>query len=235
MENLNLTLIKIITHCSDVKTFRLRLDKEVERKPGQYLILTLNIKGTDVPKALSISSSPTEKGYIEFTKKLTGSDFSQTLNRLEIGTSCPIRLPMGKFTFTGEYPRVAFLSGGIGITPIRSISKYATDKKLSSSLIVLYSSRTPDYLIFKDDFSSMQRKNKNLKIVYTLTNCGDDIPGCRKGQINEDMIRQEIPDYRQRKFYMCGPPGMVDAMRKLLIDKLQTGQENIITEDFLGY
>ena len=235
MENLNLKLIKIVSHCPDVKTFRFGLTEDIVYKPGQYLILTLNIGGKDIPKAFSISSSPTEKGYIEFTKKITDSEFSKALADLAIGGSYSLRLPMGNFTFQGEFSKATFLSGGIGITPIRSILKYAADKKLSSSLVLLYSSRTPDYLIFKNDLSAMQKENKNIKVVYTLTDCEEGVPGCRSGYIDEGMVRQEVPDYQERKFFICGPPGMVDAMRKMLIGKVKIPEAGIILENFAGY
>ena len=235
MENLKLELIEIVTHCCDVKTFRFELGKDLLFKPGQYLILTLNVLGKDVSKALSISNSPTEKGIIQFTKKLSSSDFSNRLNQLKIGEICSMRLPMGKFIFDGQYPKVAFLSGGIGITPIRSIFKYAADTYLGSSLVLLYSSRTPEYLIFKNDLTLMQAAHQNLKVVYTLTDCNEEVEDCRVGYIDPDMVRQEIPDYMDRVFFICGPPGMVDGMRSMLLNKLSVPQNNIIIEDFLGY
>lgn len=235
MEEFKLELIEIITHCCDVKTFHFALGEDMHFRPGQYLILTLNINGKSVSKPFSISNSPTEKGYIEFTKKLTESEFSKSLNKLEIGQSYSIRLPSGKFTFEGEFKKCAFLSGGIGITPIRSIFKYATDKKLSSSLILLYSSRTPEYLIFKNDFAIMQKENKNIKVVYTLTHCDEKIAGCRVGFIDEEMIKEEVSDYAERKFFICGPPQMVSDMRIMLLDKLSVLETDIFTEDFIGY
>ncbi len=235
MENLKLRLSEIITHCCDVKTFRFELDRPVPYRPGQYLILTLPVAGKDVPKAFSISSSPTEEGYIEFTKKLTESGFSKALNALTVGASCAIRLPIGKFTFEGEYPAVAFLSGGIGITPIRSIFKYAADKHLSSSMVLLYSSRTPEYLIFRHDFAQMQKLNERLRVVYTLTHCEEKVAGCRVGYIDDEMVRREIPDHAERVFYICGPPGMVEAMKTMLREKLMLPDSQIRTEDFIGY
>ena len=235
MEDVKLELIEIITHCCDVKTFRFELKNEIPYKPGQYLIFTLNINGKDIPKAFSISSSPTEKGYIEFTKKLTDSDYSKALDQLTVGLKYAVRLPLGKFTFQGEHHKVAFLSGGIGVTPIRSIFKYATDKGLSSDIILLYSSRTPEYLTFRNDFALMQKTNKNLKIVYTLTNCSEKVEGCHIGTIDDHLVKLEISDYPERIFYICGPPGMVSALRTMLIGKLSVLPEKIITEDFLGY
>jgi len=235
VENLKLELIEVITHCCDVKTFRFELKSDVAYQPGQYLVLTLNLDGKLVSKAFSISSSPTEKGYIEFTKKISDSLFSRSLNSLEIGREYDIRMPMGKFVFDPDCKKAAFLSGGIGITPIRSIFKYATDSGAGSDMVLLYSSRTPEYLIFKNDFTIMQRLNKNLKIIYTLTGCNEKIEGCRIGYIDEDLVKSEIRDYFERVFYICGPPAMVGAMRGMLKDKLLIPPGNIVTEDFIGY
>ncbi|HQP92316.1 MAG TPA: FAD-dependent oxidoreductase, partial [Candidatus Omnitrophota bacterium] len=124
---------------------------------------------------------------------------------------------------------------GIGITPIRSIFKYVTDAKVDSSMVLLYSSQTPEYLIFRSDFSEMQKTNHNLKIVYTLTGCKEEVEGCRIGYINDLLIKDEIPDYKDRIFFICGPPGMVAAMKSILMDKLALSQTQIVTEDFLGY
>ncbi|MFH0877936.1 MAG: FAD-dependent oxidoreductase [Candidatus Omnitrophota bacterium] len=160
-ERLNCQLTEIITHCCDVKTFRFALERDIAFEPGQYLTLMLPVEGKAVTKVFSISNSPIEKGYVQFTKKISSSGFSKALLELKISQRFDLNLPMGKFTFTGEYPKVAFLSGGIGITPIRSIFKYATDTELASNLILLYSSRTPEYLIFRNDFDLMQKANQN--------------------------------------------------------------------------
>ncbi|MDD5019699.1 MAG: FAD-dependent oxidoreductase [Candidatus Omnitrophica bacterium] len=235
MQNYQLELIEIATHCCDVKTFRFALEDEVTYLPGQYLVLTLSIGGRPVSKAFSLSSSPTEKGFIQFTKKLSQSPFSKELNELEIGQKCNVRFPMGNFTFYGQYPKAAFLIGGIGVTPVRSIFKYAADRKLESSLVLLYSSRTPEYLLFRNDFAAMHKENSRLEIIYTLTDCDESIEGCRQGYIDADMVRQEIGDYAERMFYSCGPPAMVDAMAKMLMNKLSVPEDKIVTEDFIGY
>jgi ferredoxin-NADP reductase len=235
MQSLKLKVMGVKSHTSDVKTFRLRLDEDIPFKPGQYLIVTVSAGEKSISKPLSISSSPTEKGYIEFTKKLTSSGFSAALNGLKEGDECSVRMPMGRFTFEGEFPKTAFLSGGIGITPIRSIFKYAADTGLDASLILIYSGRVPQHLIFREEFEAMARTNKNIKLVYTLTDCDRDAINCRRGRIDAGMIRESVPDLGSRKFYICGPPGMVGAMRAILADELALSPENIITEDFFGY
>lgn len=235
LETLKLHITEIIEHCCDVKTFRFGLEKEVPFKPGQYLVLTLDINGRDASKAFSISNSPTEKGYVQFTKKLTGSDFSNALNRLSGGDEVSVRFPMGHFIFEGQYSKAAFLSGGIGITPVRSIFKYAADRRLSSDIRLFYSSRTEEYLIFKNDFDAMAEVNKNIRIVYTLTHCDEKIRGCRLGMIDASMVKEEIPDIHDWVFFVCGPPGMVSSIQAMLKDELAVAPEKIIVEHFMGY
>jgi ferredoxin-NADP reductase len=239
-------LIKVVAHCCDVKTFRFKLERDVVYEPGQYLVLTLTTGGKKISKALSISSSPTEIGYIEVTKKISSSDFSKILDHMVPGDEVFLRLPMGKFTLPfpppeldalgeNKVPKVAFLSGGIGITPIRSILKFLADKNLNVDVVLLYSSRSPEYLIFQKDLVEIQEVNKNIKIIFTLSDCKVSVPGCRHGHIDDQMVREVIPDYPERTFYICGPPGMVEAMRSMLKDKLALSVEKIVTEDFVGY
>ena len=103
-----LKIKEIIQRTHNVKSFRLELNDDADFKPGQYMIVTITTDGKDISRYLSISNSPTEKGYMEFTKKLTNSDFSQRLNQLNIGDIVKIRYAFGRFTFNGEYDKIAF-------------------------------------------------------------------------------------------------------------------------------
>lgn len=230
---LELKIKEIILRSYNIKSFRLQLNEDIDVKAGQFINVALKL--ADQPsRYLSMSNSPTEKGYIEFTKKITESDFSQALNELKPGDRVIIKYPYGTFTFEGEYEKIAFLSGGIGITPIRSIAKYVIDKKLDTDMVLLYGNRTTKDIVFREDFDIMQKEHPKLKVVHILSQAGMEWPG-RKGHINNLIIKEEIPDYAQRKFYICGPAGMVEAMRKILQEQMCLPKENIITENFKGY
>jgi len=234
MKKLEAKIIEIIPRTYNVKSFRLAWDdKDADFQAGQFLQVTL--KGAlGLKRYLSISSSPTEKCHIEFTKKITDSDFSKALNNLKPGDSVIIEYPFGKFTLDESCKKIAFLSGGIGITPIRSICKYAVDKKMDTSIILLYANRSIKDIAFRDDFDFMQKENPNLKVIHVLC---EPVAGfkCTPGLINAQVIRNEIPDYVSRKFYLCGPPAMVEAMKNILTAELSVAQANIITENFKGY
>lgn len=232
-QELELKIQEIIPRTYNVKSFRLAVASGIDYQAGQFLCATLK-KENSCKRYLSLSSSPTEKGYIEFTKKLTESDFSKALDAAKLGESLLIQYPFGKFTLDDPQAKVAFLSGGIGITPIRSICKYVADKKLGTDIILLYANRTLKDIVFKEDFEAMQLQNPKLKVVHVLSEL---VPGmkARFGRINSQMIKEELPDYTQRKFYICGPPGMVEAMKSIITAELSIGTGNIVTENFQGY
>lgn len=234
MKDYELELSDIIVHCTDVKSFRFLLKEDVLYRPGQYLVLTLPVEGKPVSKVFSISSSPTEKGFIQFTKKISSSPFSRELDVIKQGTICKVRFPSGDFIFEGQFQKVAFLIGGIGITPVRSMLRNAFDRKISSDIVLLYSASSEKYLIFRQELDLFQSAIPNIRVIYTLSEC-QEVRNCRKGYIDEDMVKSEIADYSDRVFYTCGPPAMVDAMKRLLERKLGLPEEKIVTEDFIGY
>jgi len=225
---------EIIQRTRNVKSFRFKNKKEADFKAGQFFFVAIKIDGQERTKHFSFSSSPTETEYIEFTKKLTESEFSKALDRLKTGDWAKLKMPYGSFTFEGKHKRIAFLSGGIGITPIRSICKYIVDKKLDTDIALLYGNRTAGDIIFKEDFETMQKGHPGLKVTQILSEAGPEWPGAR-GHINRQIIEEKIPDYAERKFYICGPPLMVGSMKKILLDELKLSRESIITENFTGY
>ena len=205
------TVQAIIQRTPGVKSFRFKTEEDADFKAGQFFFATIKLEGKELSKHFSFSNSPTEKGYLEFTKRISRSEYSQGLKRLKIGDWARLKMPLGRFTFEGEHKRIAFLSGGIGITPIRSICKFVTDKALPTDMVLLYGNNKEEDIIFREDFDRVAKINKNLRVVYTLTSPDIDKqnwPG-RTGYIDDKMIKQETPDYQQRVFYICGPPKMV--------------------------
>ena len=223
----------IIQRTYNVKSFRFPNMISLNYKAGQYMFVTLKTGDQEAHKPFSISSSPTEKGYVEFTKKLTGHPFSNRLDAMKVGDAVKIDAPFGGFTFEGEYERIGLLSGGVGITPLRSICKFCTDTKLNTEVTLLYGNQTEADIVFREDLEQMQRQNDNLKLVFTLAEPKTNWEGYT-GNINAEMIKKEIPEYLETMFYVCGPPAMVQAMENLL-KTLNIPAQNVKKENFAGY
>jgi ferredoxin-NADP reductase len=225
---------EIIPRTYNVTSFRFPRPAELNYKPGQFLFITLKAAdGKELSKHFSFSSSPTEKTHIEFTKKLSDSDFSAALRALKKGDWARIDAPYGKFTFEGEYKEIGLLGGGIGITPFMGICKYCTDMQLDTKVTLLYGNRTESDIAFRKQLEAMQEQNQNLKVVFTLNEADSDWKGAT-GFIDADMIKKEIPDYKDTMFYTCGPPAMVEIMDKL-IQQLGLPETQLKREYFTGY
>ncbi len=232
-KELDTKIKEIIQRTHNVKSFRLDDAGGVDFTAGQFMSVFLG-EEKDLMRFLSISSSPAEKGFIEFTKKITDSKFSKRLNAAEVGSPIQIKYPMGSFTIREGRNKPAFLSGGIGITPIRSICKYICDSRLNKEVILLYGNRSSRDIAFKEDFDKIKAECADFKVIHILSQPEADWRG-KTGHISSGLVREEIPDYSERQFYVCGPPLMVSGMKSILKDELKLSEENIITENFIGY
>ena len=224
---------EVVPRTHNVRSFRFSRPAKLNYLPGQFLFITLEGDGKELKKHFSFSSSPTQQKHIEFTKKLSDSDFSSNLKKLVTDDWVQIDAPYGKFTFIGEHKKIALLAGGIGITPFRSICRYCTDKQLKTKITLIYGNRTEKDIIFKKEFENMEKQNKNLKIVFTINETNEKWKGLT-GFINGKMIKREIPDYEETVFYLCGPPGMVKALEGI-INLLGISSDKIRAEYFIGY
>ncbi len=212
--------------------FGLEGQRDFDYLPGQWAFVTVGSEEEQKTKPLSFSSSPTED-FLEFTKRLTGHEFSNAFAALEVGNTAIIRGPFGKLTLQENHKKICMLSGGIGITPLRSMIRYSTDMELKTSIVLLYSNRFEGAISFMDDFDEMRARNPNFEVIVTITRPGHGWKGLA-GRISQEMIEKKVPDYSERVFYSCGPKPMVDAMVAML-SKMGLPEARIKYEYFSGY
>jgi len=218
-----------------VESFRFKPQEPLGFTPGQFLKLLFdkdNLNNQNLNKYLSFSSSP-EKEYIEVTKRLSQSEFSQKLISLEPGQAVVFKAPLGNCTYKKEYKKIAFLIGGIGITPVVSIIEYIAKKNLDTDVILLYSNRTEEEIIFHPELDKWAN-NSNINMIYTVTDIKPVNTAFNFGKIDKNMVTDKIKDFSERIFFIFGPPGMCKAMNNICMD-LNVTREQIKTEKFIGY
>ena len=111
--------------------------------------------------------------------------------------------------------------------------KYCTDMRLDTKITLLYGNRTESDIAFRKELEVMQEQNDNMKVVFTLNEADSGWKGAT-GFITADMIKKEMPDYKETMFYTCGPPAMVEIMAKL-IEQLGLPKTQLNREYFTGY
>ena len=182
-----------------------------------------------------------------FSTRIRDSPYKKRLSTLEEGTKVKIRGPEGQFVLHQDYSKPAvFLSGGIGVTPFRTMIKYATDKQLPLKIVMFDSNRNRDNILFRKEFDDWAIINRNLKIIYTVSEedhhgqqssiANEDWKG-EYGRIDKAMILKYLDTHTLNNsiFYICGPPSMLKAMQALLEEELEIPKEQIRVEEFTGY
>jgi len=214
---------------------------------GQFAFFDIGGVSND-PKGpirhFTIASSPTEE-FIMISTRIRDTPYKKRLSSLDERAKVKVRGPEGKFVLHEDNSKAAiFLSGGIGVTPFRSMIKYATDKELPVKIFVFDSNRDQANILYKNEFDECLNTNKNLKIIYTIT--ADEGQGQapdssswkgERGIINKTMLTKYLTasELDNSVFYICGPPGMLKAMQNLLQDDLRIPKERIKIEEFTGY
>ncbi len=225
---------------TDIMTFRFAKKEYPDYKPGQFAFFPLdNVKDVKGPvRHFSLASSPTEDELIISTR-IRDTPYKQALSLLASGAQVKVSKPQGNFTLGDDHKPAVLLSGGIGVTPFRSMIKYATDNRLLTRIAMFDSNRNAQNILYKNEFDSWALENKNLKIIYTITDeegWKSDWAG-ERGRIDKNMLDKHLPveDQQNATFYICGPPGMLQGMRNLLRNELQIPDERIKIEEFTGY
>ncbi|MEK7162562.1 MAG: FAD-dependent oxidoreductase, partial [Patescibacteria group bacterium] len=200
-------------------------------RAGQYIEVELiapsytDEKGNE--RHFSIASSPNDKGILMVATRMRPSAFKRSLAEIPLGTEVKIKGPRGNFVLH-ENPskKAVFIAGGIGITPARSIIKYATQEKLPHKITLIYSNRNPKSAAFLDDLQKLENENKNFKLIARMTDT--------EGYVDAALIQKSAGDLKDVIFYEVGPPGMVEAMTKIL-EELKISRDELRFEEFSGY
>ncbi len=166
MERYFLRLIERIKRSPTVESFRFLPQKKIEFRPGQFLkVIFSQERSKELNKYLSFSSSPT-KDYIEFTKRLSNSEFSLKLKKLKRNDEVLIEAPLGNCIFREDYKKIVFLIGGIGITPVISIIEYIMEKNLETEVYLFYSNQSEEEVAFKRELDNWGFLNKRIDFLY---------------------------------------------------------------------
>ena len=206
--------------------------------PGQFQFITFKRKkGLPVEEHhWTISSSPTEKGYVSSTIKELG-DFTATIGETKVGDTATVHGPFGRFSHLlhPDEKALVLIAGGIGITPMMGMLRYMRDTRSSMPVILLYGNRHEEEIVFKDELKEIgDSGHPALKFVHVLSNPDKTWKGAT-GYIDREKIEEYSGDLSSKAFYVSGPPGLVNATIKNL-KNLGVGDKQTHTEifSFLG-
>jgi ferredoxin-NADP reductase len=207
---------------------------------GQFMDVTLiSPRETDEEgdtRAFSIASPPHEDS-LTITTRMRDTAFKRNLQSMPVGTSVTIAGPSGDLILHEDSSRPAvILTGGIGITPFRSIVLDAVRRKLPHAVSLFYSNRRPEDAAFLDELQALERDHPKFRLIATMTEMEKSRRRWvgERGPIDSALLSRYATRGRPPVYYVAGPPKMVKGLHAML-NQVGVADEDIRTEEFDGY
>lgn len=205
-------------------------------RAGQYLEWMLPHTASDsrgIRRYFTIASSPTEnKIRLAFKVVDNGSSYKRELMNLDIGGKLIVSQLSGDFTLPQkESVKLGMIAGGIGVTPFRSHLQYMVDTGKAHDTKLLYCCNIIGELAYKNEFAAAA-KQLPLETISVIAKENVAFP-MERGIVTQELLERRVPDYRERVWYISGPPPMVEAYTKLL-RAAGLPRANIVKDFFSG-
>ena len=231
-----LTLEHIEQSAADTYDFIFRSPHKLAFQAGQYLEWTLGLDHADSRgnrRYFTVASAPTEESVRLGVKFYPASSaFKRGLSAMEPGDTIYASQIAGSFTLPADPDaKLAFLAGGIGITPFRSMLQYLLDRNEARPITVLYGAETGQDIAYREVLDAADRE-LGIRTIYAVAKGAER--GHYPGYIDARLVRKAIPDYRERTFYISGPQAMVKALRQVL-RKMGVHRSRIKVDFFPGF
>ena len=215
----------IRTDTPDIKTFRVNAiggGKVFEHKPGQCAMLSIPGVGEAM---FSITSSPTEKDFMEFSIKKCGC-LTEWLHQMDVGQQITIRGPYGNaFPVEGALKgeNLLFIAGGVGLAPLHSVINYVLDNRANYGTVdIVYGSRSADDLLDLEEIQNRWMHEEGVNVHLTIDRPQEGWDG-HVGFVPNYV--KELGFDPQGKVLVCGPPIMIkfttQGLMEMGFDKTQ--------------
>jgi NAD(P)H-flavin reductase len=210
-----ITAVKDETH--DVKTFVIDMMNKIDFVPGQYCMVSMpgNKALEEEWRPFTFVNIP-EDEHVVLTVKRMGA-FTTAMHRMEEGDKLVLKGPFGKQLNFDESIQddVVFVAGGSGITPFYSAMRFAASRNMPNKILLLYSNKTEHDIIFREQLDALNERD-NVTVIHSLTK---EIPEGWKGiwgRVTSGAIIEHVDGPREKLWYVCGPPPMVQSLKEIL-------------------
>jgi stachydrine N-demethylase, reductase component len=220
-EQLECTMV--LDDSADVKTFCFQTAQPswFHYAPGQFITIEAEIDGQKHSRCYTLSSSPSRPLCITISVKATGGKVSSWLHQhLKVGDTLRASGPSGIFSFY-HHPadKYLFLAGGVGITPLMSMTRWLFDLGMHTDVCFIQCARTPQDLLFRTELEAISGRLPEFRVAWVCEKppkYGAAWAGY-SGRLNQLMLELICPDYMEREVFCCGPEPYMQAVRDVLI------------------
>jgi ferredoxin-NADP reductase len=191
-------------------------------RPGQHVDVRLTAEdGYQAERSYSIASAPGEPPAITVERLDDGEVSPYLVEAASAGDRFELRGPIGGYFVwdaDGADP-VLLVAGGSGIVPFRSMLRHRADAGSTVPTRLLYSARTHEDLIYRQELDDLAARNDGLEVTETLTRAQPPGWSGRAGRVDTDLLAEvAFPPERRPRVYVCGPTTFAEAVADGLVE-----------------
>lgn len=216
-------VIAIKQETADTHSITFHVAQWPGHKAGQHVDIRLTAEdGYQASRSYSIASPPEAQDNIMLTvERLDDGEVSPYLvDELRVGDLVELRGPIGGYFVwdTQMGGPLLLAAGGSGIVPLMAMLRHRAATASSIPTRLLYSSRSYEDIIYRDELASLNNTDPNLEVIQTLSrHAPDNWPGYT-GRFNSNILQEVIwPATQNPLTYICGPTAFVEAMATGLV------------------
>jgi ferredoxin-NADP reductase len=214
---------EIVAETPRVKSLLLDVTSWQGHRAGQHVDIRLTAEdGYQAQRSYSIASPP-EDDFLSLTaERVEDGEVSPYLvDDLRNGDQFQVRGPIGGyFVWTAGMGGPLYLvAGGSGIAPLMAMLRHRDRQNARTPALLLYSSRSLDDVIYREELDAMARRDSNLRVVHTLTrNPPRGWVGYQR-RIDKAMLAEaSFTPEQYAKIFICGPTPLVESVSRLLVE-----------------
>jgi Na+-transporting NADH:ubiquinone oxidoreductase subunit F len=228
-----------------IKELRLKVPQQFAFRAGDYVQIEIpSAGGVPVRRAYSMANAPHEQAAIVVLNvrlaaapahSLPGGVGSTFLFNAEAGARLRVLGPFGTFHAQESGRGMMFIGGGAGMAPIRSIIvDQLRARRTTREIHFWYGARSPEELYYDDELNELAREFANFRWHPTCSEASGSAAAGHIGHVHEVVRREYLSAEHHAAacdWYLCGPPRMLDACRKML-KAAGVPDEQVFFDDF---
>jgi ferredoxin-NADP reductase len=205
---------------------------------GQHVDVRLNAPdGYEAQRSYSIASAPGDESLELAIERLEHGEVSPYFHEVaQPGDAIELRGPIGgHFIWRREDGGPLLLvGGGSGIVPLMAMLRHRANVAPDTMALLVYSARTSDELVYRDELLAEQARDKQFHLVLTTTREARHRPGDFERRLDRSLLRDILNTWRQtpRHVYVCGSNAFVEAVTTHLVEEIPAS--SIRTERYGG-
>lgn len=208
-QKISATVARVSPHNDAAIVLELDVDAAPAFLPGQYV--NIDVPGNGQSRSYSFSSAPGEARIGFLIKKIPGGVMSSWLERAEVGMKLDLTGPLGSFYLRDVQRPLLFLAGGTGLAPFLAMLEVLARENSEQKIHLIYGVTRDLDLVLVDEIEAYKARLPNFSFATVVAEDSSSHP--RKGWVTEHMP-VDVLNSGDVDVYLCGPPPMVDAVRR---------------------